>query len=52
MGNLFITLQNIETVGNDLELSEIGGCGKGQLNIKSTLGGPHILIRNMVVEGA
>jgi TldD protein len=52
MGNLFTTLQNIEAVGNDMELSERGGCGKGQLNIKSALGGPHVLIRNMVVGGA
>lgn len=52
MGNLFTTLQSIEAVGNDLELSERGGCGKGQLNIKSALGGPHVLIRNMVVGGA
>lgn len=51
MGNLFSTLANIEAVGNDLELSERGGCGKGQLNIKSALGGPHVLIRNMVVGG-
>lgn len=52
MGNLFTTLQNIEAIGNDMELSERGGCGKGQLNIKSALGSPHILIRNMVVGGA
>ncbi|MCD4776501.1 MAG: TldD/PmbA family protein [Candidatus Aegiribacteria sp.] len=51
MGNLFTTLQNIKAVGNDLELSERGGCGKGQLNIKSALGGPHVLIHNMVVGG-
>ena len=52
MGNLFTTLQNIEAVGNEMELSERGGCGKGQLNIKSALGGPNVLIRNMVVGGA
>ncbi|MCK4806339.1 MAG: TldD/PmbA family protein [Candidatus Aegiribacteria sp.] len=52
IGNLFTTLQNIEAIGNDMELSERGGCGKGQLNIKSALGSPHILIRNMVVGGA
>jgi len=52
MGNLFTTLQSIETVGNEMELSERGGCGKGQLNIKSALGGPSVLIRNMVVGGA
>ncbi|MCU0611761.1 MAG: TldD/PmbA family protein [Candidatus Eisenbacteria bacterium] len=51
MGNLFTTLMSIEAVGNDFELSERGGCGKGQLNIKSSLGGPHVLIRNMVVGG-
>jgi TldD protein len=51
MGNLFTTLQNIEAIGNDMELSERGGCGKGQLNIKSALGSPHILVRNMVVGG-
>ena len=52
MGNLFTTLQSIEAVGNEMELSERGGCGKGQLNIKSALGGPSVLIRNMVVGGA
>lgn len=52
MGNLFTTLQSIEAVGDEMELSERGGCGKGQLNIKSALGGPHVLIRNMVVGGA
>lgn len=51
MGNLFTTLQNIMAVGNDVKLSERGGCGKGQLNIKSALGGPHVLIRDMVVGG-
>lgn len=52
MGNLFTTLQSIEAVGNEMELSESGGCGKGQLNIKSALGGPSVLIRKMVVGGA
>lgn len=52
MGNLFSTLQNIEAVGNEMELSESGGCGKGQLNMKSALGGPSVLIRKMVVGGA
>jgi len=51
MGNLFSTLASIEAVGDDLELSERGGCGKGQLNIKSALGGPHVLVRHMVVGG-
>lgn len=51
MGNLFTTLNNIVAVDRSFVLSERGGCGKGQLNIKSGLGGPHILIQNMVVGG-
>ncbi len=52
MGNLFTTLKSIEAVGNEMVLSESGGCGKGQINIKSALGGPSVLIREMVVGGA
>lgn len=51
-GNLYRTMQNITAIGNDLALSETGGCGKGQLNIRSCHGGPHILIRNVVIGGA
>ena len=51
MGNLFTTLKSIAAAGSDLQLSERGGCGKGQLNIKSALGGPHVLITDMVVGG-
>ncbi len=51
-GNLYRTLKDIEAVGNDLELSKTGGCGKGQMNIRSCNGGPHILVRNLVVGGA
>ena len=51
MGNLFSTLSNIVEVGSDFELSERGGCGKGQLNIKSAHGGPHVVIQDMVVGG-
>ncbi len=50
-GNLYQTLQNINVVGDDLELSKIGGCGKGQLNIRSCNGAPHILINKVVVGG-
>lgn len=53
MGNLFTTLNSIAAVGDDLRLSETGGCGKdGQTNIRSCLGGPHVLIRKLVVGGA
>ncbi len=51
MGNLFTTLENIEAVGNDFHLSERGGCGKGQWNIKSAHGGPHMIIKDTVVGG-
>ena len=50
-GNLFHTLRNIHAVGNDLVLSKVGGCGKGQLNIRSCNGGPHVLVRDVVVGG-
>lgn len=50
-GNLFHTLRNIHAVGNDLVLSKVGGCGKGQLNIRSCNGGPHILVHEVVVGG-
>jgi TldD protein len=50
-GNLYQTLQRIEGIGNDLELSQLGGCGKGQINIRSCHGGPHCLMRDVVVGG-
>jgi TldD protein len=51
MGNLFSTLKNIVAVSDEVELSERGGCGKGQTNIRSNLGGPHVLVEDMVVGG-
>ena len=51
MGNLFTTMKNIEAMDDTMKLSERGGCGKGQLNIKSGYGGPSVLIRKMVVGG-
>lgn len=51
-GNLYRTMQNITAIGNDLVLSETGGCGKGQLNIRSCHGGPHILMKSVVIGGA
>lgn len=52
MGNMFTTMKNIEAVDNEMKFSERGGCGKGQLNIKSGYGGPSVLIRSMVIGGA
>jgi TldD protein len=51
-GNLYRTLENISAVGNDLELFKFGGgCGKGQVNIRSCHGAPHILINNVIIGG-
>lgn len=50
-GNLYRTLESISAVGDDLELSKVGGCGKGQMNIRSTNGAPHVLIKNLVIGG-
>jgi TldD protein len=50
-GNLYQTLMDISSVGSDLRLSQIGGCGKGQSNIRSCNGGPHIIIDNLIVGG-
>jgi TldD protein len=51
-GNLYATLNRIVGVGNDLSLSRIGGCGKGQMNLRSCYGAPHILVKSVVVGGA
>lgn len=51
LGNLYQTLKNIVAVGNDLVLSKRGGCGKGQMNIRSCNGSPHILVNNIVIGG-
>lgn len=51
MGNLFSTLKSIEAAADDFHLGERGGCGKGQINIKSGHGGSSILVRGMVVGG-
>ncbi len=50
-GNLYQTLQRITGVGHDLTLSRTGGCGKGQLNVRSCHGGPHVLMEQMVIGG-
>lgn len=51
-GDLYETLGDIEAIGSDFYLSKIGGCGKGQTNIRSCHGGPHVLVRKLVVGGA
>lgn len=51
-GNVFNTLQNIDAIGNDLEMNQGGGCGKaGQYPLPVSDGSPHIRIRHCVVGG-
>jgi len=51
-GNVFITLENIDAIGNDLEMNQGGGCGKaGQSPLPVSNGSPHIRIRHCVVGG-
>jgi len=51
-GNVFTTLENIDAVGNDMSMTQGGGCGKGgQFPLPVSDGGPHIRIRNCVVGG-
>jgi TldD protein len=50
-GNVFQTLKDIESVGNDLTFST-GSCGKcGQNGLPVGVGGPHIRIKNTLVGG-
>ncbi|HJX68977.1 MAG TPA: TldD/PmbA family protein [Dehalococcoidia bacterium] len=51
-GNVFTTLENIDAIGNDLEMNQGGGCGKaGQYPLPVSDGSPHIRIRHCVVGG-
>ena len=50
-GNLYKTLRNISAIGNDVSWSKIGGCGKGQMNLRSCYGAPHVIVNGIVVGG-
>ncbi|MBE9482073.1 MAG: TldD/PmbA family protein [Chloroflexi bacterium] len=51
-GNVFATLKNIDTIGNDLEMNQGGGCGKGgQVPLPVSNGSPHIRIRHCLIGG-
>ncbi|MFN4245021.1 MAG: TldD/PmbA family protein [Brevinematia bacterium] len=52
-GNIFETLNNIVAIGNDLKIhSTMGGCGKSnQSPLPVGDGGPHILVKNVLVGG-
>jgi len=51
-GNVFVTLENIDAIGNDLQMNQGGGCGKGaQSPLPVSNGSPHIRIRKCLVGG-
>ncbi len=51
-GNVFQTMDNIDAIGDDLQMCVRGGqCGKAGQGIVVTLGSPHIRIRDVVVGG-
>ncbi len=51
-GNVFSTLKNIDAIGNDLDMNEGGGCGKGgQSPLAVSNGSPHIRIQRCLIGG-
>jgi TldD protein len=51
-GNLFSTLKNIDLIGNDLDMNQGGGCGKGgQSPLPVSNGSPHIRIQHCLIGG-
>jgi len=51
-GNVFNTLMNIDVIGDDLDMNQGGGCGKGgQSPLPVSNGSPHIRIRKCLVGG-
>ena len=52
-GNVFTTLDNIDAIGNDLEMNQGGGCGKaGQSPLPVSNGSPHIRIQRCLIGGS
>jgi TldD protein len=51
-GNVFVTLGNIDAIGDDLKMNQGGGCGKGgQSPLPVSNGSPHIRVRHCLVGG-
>lgn len=51
-GNVFSTLNNIDAIGNDLEMNQGGGCGKAdQSPLPVSNGSPHIRIQHCLTGG-
>jgi len=52
-GNIFTTLENVDAIGDDLQMNQGGGCGKsGQAPLPVSNGSPHIRIRRCLIGGA
>ncbi len=52
-GNILEVLAKIDAIGNDLEMNQGGGCGKGrQAPLPVSNGSPHIRIRHCLVGGS
>ena len=51
-GNVFATLMNIDAIGDDLDMNQGGGCGKGaQMPLPVSNGSPHIRIIKCLIGG-
>jgi len=50
-GNLFVTLDHIDSIGSDFQRAEWGMCGKGQGGLPVSMGAPHIRIRDVIIGG-
>ena len=51
-GNIFTTLANIDAIGDDLDMNQGGGCGKGgQSPLPVSNGSPHIRIQHCLLGG-
>ena len=49
-GNLLDIMENVEEIGNDLNLNDIGYCGKGHKEwVRVSSGGPHMRIKKMLL---
>jgi TldD protein len=51
-GNVFETLMHLDAIGNDLDMNQGGGCGKGgQMPLPVSNGSPHIRIQDLLIGG-
>ncbi|MBU0492974.1 MAG: TldD/PmbA family protein [Chloroflexi bacterium] len=50
-GNLFVTLSNVQAVGDDFQWIGAGTCGKGQGGLAVGIGAPHLRIGDVLIGG-